>query len=326
MIYLRPVGGLCNRMRTVDSFFSICKELKKDLTIIWTLDETLNCSFFELFETPVISGFNLTILDCPRGFPETNLVKLGKREDKTFKINTEKKDGYLKAKLKAIAIKKELNKEQKGVAAKINAISFNRIITNEELGDIYNSSGHLNLTTSEMDAVFVPKARSLFQEQFAGKDDVYIACCFRMYPLENSYAAFIPLKGLASKIAEITKKYDLHTLGLHIRKTDHTVAKSASTTEKFIAVIDEGLQKNSETNFFLSTDDVKTKEELIDSYGSKIITQDLTSYSRNDAQAIKEAVVDLYCLSKTNHICGSHHSSFSQTAADIGGINEKTVI
>ena len=41
---------------------------------------------------------------------------------------------------------------------------------------------------------------------------------------------------------------------------------------------------------------------------------------RNSLEGMKFAVVDLFCLSKTKKIIGSVGSSYSQIAAEIGGI------
>ena len=49
MIFLKPVGGLCNRIRAIDSMISLCEEYDQNLTIIWLRTNDLNCDFDELF-------------------------------------------------------------------------------------------------------------------------------------------------------------------------------------------------------------------------------------------------------------------------------------
>ncbi len=49
MIYLKPIGGLCNRMRAIDSMISLCEKHNKNLTIIWLKSKDLNCNFDEIF-------------------------------------------------------------------------------------------------------------------------------------------------------------------------------------------------------------------------------------------------------------------------------------
>ena len=63
----------------------------------------------------------------------------------------------------------------------------------------------------------------------------------------------------------------------------------------------------------------EVKESLKSKYPNRIITL-LDDTYRNSLEGMKFAVVDLFCLSKTRKIIGSVASSYSQIAAEIGGI------
>lgn len=63
----------------------------------------------------------------------------------------------------------------------------------------------------------------------------------------------------------------------------------------------------------------EVKESLKSKYPNRIITL-LDDTDRNSLEGMKFAVVDLFCLSKTRKIIGSVASSYSQIAAEIGGI------
>lgn len=52
MIVIKPTGGLCNRLRMIDSARLLSKLINKPLEIYWTLGPELNCSFDSLFELP----------------------------------------------------------------------------------------------------------------------------------------------------------------------------------------------------------------------------------------------------------------------------------
>lgn len=52
MITVQPGGGLCNRMRTMNSAYFLAKRLGKELRVLWRTDITLNCPFEKLFELP----------------------------------------------------------------------------------------------------------------------------------------------------------------------------------------------------------------------------------------------------------------------------------
>jgi hypothetical protein len=47
---------------------------------------------------------------------------------------------------------------------------------------------------------------------------------------------------------------------------------------------------------------------------------------RDSADGVVQAAVELYALSRTQRVYGSYWSSFSHTAAHIGGIQEFTVL
>jgi len=322
MIYLKPIGGLCNRLRTIDSAISICLNKKVDLTVLWVRDISLNCSFYELFEPIVIDEIKLNIIDCPTGFPE-NFIKYSNINNELYKNGNSTSKYYLRI-LKNIARGRLLNNEQKKIKNILENFDSSKILTNNKLANLYNSQSKVDTkTTRDMDNDFIPLVTPIIENLLKGAN-VYISSCYRLKPLSNSYKYFKPEPSLVKKINTITNKYD-KTIGLHIRRSDHGTSKKISTLDKFINTLNKELEENKMTTFFLSTDDNETKTGLIKAFGDSIIFNDVASYDRNKPDAVKDAVVDLYCLSETNKIYGSHHSSFSQTAADIGQITEITV-
>ena len=98
-----------------------------------------------------------------------------------------------------------------------------------------------------------------------------------------------------------------------------------SGLDKFISLIEENIRKNDKSTFFLATDDLETETTLKKKFNGRIITSQKASFSRNSEEGMQNAVVDLYCLSRTKKIYGSFRSSFSQVAADISGIEVETV-
>lgn len=75
---------------------------------------------------------------------------------------------------------------------------------------------------------------------------------------------------------------------------------------------------------FVPQDDIQrrideVKESLKSKYPNRIITL-LDDTDRNSLEGMKFVMVDLFCLSKTRKIIGSVASSYSQIAAEIGGI------
>ena len=175
-----------------------------------------------------------------------------------------------------------------------------------------------------MDLRFCKQLENETRGMFEKTTDVYINSCYRLTDIEDSYAKFKPEKDIEKTIKKTTKKFTT-TYGLHIRQSDHETSKKISTVDKFVKLIDQILEDEKETTFFLSTDNPLVKSKLIKNYGDKIIFNEISSYDRNSPKAIKDALLDLFCLASTRTVYGSHHSSFSQVAAEIGKIPEITV-
>lgn len=76
---------------------------------------------------------------------------------------------------------------------------------------------------------------------------------------------------------------------------------------------------------FLSSDSKENIIRLSKLFPNNIFYHESPSYDRNDNEAIKNAVIDLFCLSKTNKIYGSYCSSFSEVAAEMGQIEYNAV-
>lgn len=79
------------------------------------------------------------------------------------------------------------------------------------------------------------------------------------------------------------------------------------------------MKKDANTKFYLASDDDHVKDILEEKFPDSIITirEDV---DRNTLEGMKFAVVDLFCLSKTQKIIGSVFSSYSQIAAELGNI------
>ena len=112
---------------------------------------------------------------------------------------------------------------------------------------------------------------------------------------------------------------------MHIRRTDNVESIKFSPLELFLEKINFEVSENENVNFFLSTDDLNVEERIISEFGNKIITHK-KEFSRQTVAGMQDAVVDMFCLSKTAVIYGSYWSSFSEISARIGEINLTTLI
>ncbi len=58
MIIIQPSGGLCNRMRVINSGWQMARELHEELRVFWLCNAELNCPFESLFRP--VSEFPIT--------------------------------------------------------------------------------------------------------------------------------------------------------------------------------------------------------------------------------------------------------------------------
>lgn len=296
--YLLATDGLCNRMRTIDSAITLAGKLNRSLHVVWVRNSLLNSSFSNLFapidglrliesKSDVIPGLKLN------WYPKTNPAKNG-------------------------SIKSLIHR---GIW-KFHQINWNikGSIFYDELLEISNKRFEKNNSESESYDMIFTRIKETLYDNHAN----YIASCWRLFPDNEFYSHFKPLPELQEKIDAIASGFS-NTSGLHIRRTDHQEAIANSGIDKFVKLINDQVAINDNATFFLATDDAETESYLKKMFGDRIITRKKTSYARSNEKGIQDAVIDLYCLSKTKKIYGSFRSSFSQVAADITRIPVETV-
>ena len=69
MIIIQPSGGLCNRMRVINSGWKLARERHDQLKVLWNCNAELNCPFESLFQPvadPDIKIINIRSLYDPR--------------------------------------------------------------------------------------------------------------------------------------------------------------------------------------------------------------------------------------------------------------------
>ena len=116
-----------------------------------------------------------------------------------------------------------------------------------------------------------------------------------------------------------TAAFSAHSIGVHIRRTDHQQAIDESPLELFTAVIDHEAELHDDLRVYLATDDEATKTTLFERYGDRILTSPAEA-TRESSNGIREALVEMFALSRTQHIYGSSGSTFSPIAACLGNV------
>lgn len=149
----------------------------------------------------------------------------------------------------------------------------------------------------------------------------YMATCYNFYPYPKGLVAtlFRPNAETARLIAQRTAAFRGYTIGVHVRRTDHTFATQASPIELFFEIIDRERIQHPDLTVYLATDSEEVKLQMRQRYGNMIISASNRA-SRDSVSGIREGITDMYALAHTQRIYGSYGSSFSEIAAEIGGI------
>lgn len=137
---------------------------------------------------------------------------------------------------------------------------------------------------------------------------------------DRTYLKYLrPVKSIQDRIANNTAPFTSKTIGVHIRRTDHSSSINESPLESFIAAMRNDLSGDDEIQFYLSTDDGEVDVMFKKLFPGKILTY-AKEFSRTSVRGVQDAMVDLYSLSATCKIYGSYFSSFSEIASTIGNI------
>lgn len=288
-IVVQPTGGLCNRLRAIESVLHLLKTTDKTdhITVIWENNHELGTAYKNLFqprekikviETVPFTGKNMF-----------NPIQMAK----VWNVIAPTEKNYQKSyKLRQI-----LGREK----------GFDKIIYQDEMFQLIENKFDFN--------------------KLKHYNSLYIASCFDFeieYPNKYSteyetmtfhFSDLIAHDFIEHKIDEIDGQFTDYTIGLHIRRTDHAGAIEHSPLSLFINKMKEEIALNNETNFFLATDDKETERELIQLFGERIIINPDKTFNRSSEKGVQDAFIDLSSLSMTKKIYGSHASSFSEMAA-----------
>ncbi|WP_146138142.1 hypothetical protein [Chamaesiphon polymorphus] len=278
VICIKPIGGLCNRLRAIDSAIAVAKENHSSVHVIWPMNDLLNCRFEDLFELPASID--------KIGQPNTS-GWLNKAIEKFYrtKIGGVFQDLYLRYIVR----------------------SFDVVLTYDRM------EGYKNCDYQGCD----------FAAMTANKR-AYITTFHAFYDAARPFADFVPVRQLQNIIDDYTKGFE-NVIGVHIRRTDNRQSLAASPTTEFVELMQTEVRQDSNVRFFVATDSPSEEEYLNQTFPGRIITYPKKSLARHDPEAIKDAVIDLYCLSKCRKLIGSYYSSFTDTAHQINGI-EYTIV
>ena len=142
---------------------------------------------------------------------------------------------------------------------------------------------------------------------------------FSPYPAAY-YRKLRPTPALQQRVEKIVESFGPHCIGVHIRRTDNIKAMEAASVEDFRQAMLREARTDADVRFYLATDDPAVKRQLVREMGERVIVQPTRDIHRDTVPGMQDAVVDLFCLAATQKILGSFWSSFTDTAAEMGGI------
>ena len=150
---------------------------------------------------------------------------------------------------------------------------------------------------------------------------VWLCTGYAFSPYPAAYYRKLRLTpALRQRVEKLVEGFGPRCIGVHIRRTDNIKAMEAASVEDFRQAMLREARVHADVCFYLATDDPAVKARLVREWGDKVIVQPTGDIHRDTVQGMQDAVVDLCCLATTQKILGSFWSSFTDTAAEMGGI------
>lgn len=158
-------------------------------------------------------------------------------------------------------------------------------------------------------------------ETWARDRQVYMASytAFQLYKHELVRRLFVPLDEIQEEIDKRSHLFSKYMIGVHIRRTDNIDSIRQSPIELFYDKLDQDIKEDTEIGIYLATDSEEVKQLMKERYGERLLLSDKQA-SRDSWEGIKDGIADMYTLARTQKIYGSFQSSFSDMAAQIGGV------
>lgn len=151
---------------------------------------------------------------------------------------------------------------------------------------------------------------------------IYIKSFGPLCELDAASLAFLkPSAGILQKGESLFSQLGAKTVGVHVRRTDHTEAIANSPLSLFADKMRQEMTEVPGTDFFVATDDEGVKRELREALpDAKLIFHDSGIIDRNSKEGICDAYIEMLALSRCRKILGSYNSTFSLLPSYIGDI------
>lgn len=150
---------------------------------------------------------------------------------------------------------------------------------------------------------------------------VYMASYTAFQPYDYAWISrlFVPVDEIMEEVENRCRNFSDAMIGVHIRRTDNLASIRQSPIELFYQKLDEKIKEDGKVAIYLATDSEEVKREMKERYGDRIFCSGKKA-DRGSLEGIREGITDMYTLARTQKIYGSFQSSFSDMAAQIGGV------
>lgn len=165
------------------------------------------------------------------------------------------------------------------------------------------------------------REQGVIEETLRKGKRVVMESCWEFGDYHSSLSRnFVPVPDILAVVNDFTSKFFTpHTIGIHIRRTDNVLSIRQSPLSLFVDAMQHEIEQCADVNFYVATDDNMTKEELKRKFGERILTLP-AECSRTSISGMKDAVKEMWLLSRTARIYGSFYSSYSVIASQLTNI------
>lgn len=300
MIIVMPIGGLGTRLRTLRGAIQIAEEKNDSLTILWNNncinDQGDGCRFDEVIEKLDYDDYkviDLQLLEPKRLYlKQMHIIKLMRACYR--QVLREIKVSHYKDKADAFFLpgyyqKKELDRER------------------GHRKNVYIQNVNRQFSTSDIEVI--KRNETIFFEL----DDI-------QWGDNSDYKKIVFKKSIADYVESLLPDVRSSLAGVHIRcGYDPSLRRTRDIPiEKYIEIMRNILDVDSDTMFLLSTDDEESSKIIHNEFEGHVI-ENRNKWENRDRFSIQNAVTDLLLLSKAEYILGSG-SAFSLLSANIGNI------
>lgn len=313
-MYIECWSGLASRIITLAEACYIQKKWgKESLKIVWPIAEDCRISFYDVFDHDIFEDISWKLIEYKQKEGWITPLKKKYEEQGGVKVCLSRKR-YVAAiydflLLGIIRIGEMLDFSRKH--------RYQRKESYFDTTEMYGQEGTFG-------AMAYLTWERIKEQLVAGNDDIYIRAFKNIIyepKQELGYSNIRFKQDYYNKVKGVLQNRK-NLVGVQIRRTDHIDSIGHSLSSRFEEKINQILEENPETYFFLATDDKTEEAYFKEKYGEKILIQEGKTWNRSSKEGMQAAVVDFLCLASCQYILGSYNSTFGEIAAKYGGIEE----